>query len=74
MIRVKIVNKKGLIQVMEMLKKFIPCHLMPKKGYYWGKTVCLNINKKDAPEFFSKIGSIRYPHHRVVRKKLNLPV
>ena len=59
-IRVKCVNKKGLIQLMEMLKKFVPCHLTPKKGFYWGKTVCININKKDVPKFFSKIGSIRY--------------
>jgi len=72
-IKVKIVNKKAFIQVMEILKKFVPCHLMPKKGFYWGKTVCLSMNKKDAPKFFSKIGSIRYPHHRVVRKKLNQP-
>ena len=64
MIRVKCVNKRGLIQLMKMLKKFVPCHLMPKKGFYWGKTVCVNINKKDAPNFFSKIGSIRYPMSR----------
>jgi hypothetical protein len=66
-IRVKIVNKRALAQVMEMLKKFVPCHLTPKKGYYWGKTVCLNINKKDTPKFFSQIGSIRYPYHRSAR-------
>lgn len=59
-IRLKIVNKKGLIQIMEMLRKFVPCHITPKKGFYWGNTVCLNINKKNAPKFFSKIGSIRY--------------
>ena len=59
-IRVKCVNKKGLSQLMRMLKEFVPSHLRPKKGFYWGNTVCININKKDAPMFFSKIGSIRY--------------
>jgi len=59
-IRVKCINKEGLKQIIEMLRKFVPCHLTPKKGFYWGKTVCVNINKKDAPKFFSKIGSIRY--------------
>lgn len=63
-IRVKCVNKKGLKQIVKMLKKFVPCHLMPKKGFYWGQTVCININKKDVPKFFSKIGSIRYPMSR----------
>ena len=63
-IRVKCVNKKGLIQIIEMLKRFVPCHLMPKKGFYWGHTVCININKKDVLDFFSKIGSIRYPMRR----------
>ncbi|HXK32373.1 MAG: hypothetical protein A2Z68_01610 [Candidatus Nealsonbacteria bacterium RBG_13_38_11] len=58
-IRVKCVNKKGLIQLLKMLRKFVPCHLTPKKGFYWGKTVCININKKDSPKFFSKIGSLR---------------
>jgi len=59
-IRVKCVNKKGLTQLIKMLKEFVPCHLMPKKGFYWGHTVCINTNKKDAPRFFSRIGSIRY--------------
>ena len=59
-IRVKCVNKKGLTQLMKMLKEFVPCNLMPKKGFYWGHTVCLNVNRKNTPEFFSKIGSIRY--------------
>ena len=63
-IRVKCVNKKGLGQIIRILRKFVPCHLMPKKGFYWGKTVCININKKDASKFFSKIGSIRYPMSR----------
>jgi hypothetical protein len=72
-IRVKIVNKKGLIQVMKMLKRFVPCHLTPKRGFYWGKTVCLNINKKDVPKFFSEIGSVRYPSHRKIRKSRNSP-
>jgi len=58
-IRVKCVNKKGLTQLMKMVNNFVPCHLMPKKGFYWGKTVCLNINKSDAPKYFSKIGSVR---------------
>jgi predicted Rdx family selenoprotein len=72
-IRVKIVNKKGLIQVMKMLKRFVSCHLAPKKGFYWGKTVCLNINKKDVPKFFSKIGSVRYPSPRKIYKSRNSP-
>jgi len=59
-IRVKCVNKEGLKQLVKMLNKFVPCHLLPKKGSYWGKTFCISINKKDAPKFFSKIGSIRY--------------
>lgn len=63
-IRVKCVNKQGLKQLAKMVNNFVPCHLTPKKGFYWGKTVCININKKDAPKFFSKIGSIRYPMGR----------
>ncbi len=59
-IRVKCVNKKGLQQITRMLDEFIPCHLLPKKGSYWGKTYCININKKDVPKFFSKIGTLRY--------------
>lgn len=59
-IRVKCVNKKGLFQLAKMVNKFVPCHIRPRNGYYWGKTVCVNINKRDAPQFFSKIGSLRY--------------
>ena len=66
-IRVKCVNKPGLTQVKKMLNKFLPCHLNPKNGFYWGKTVCLNINKADVNKYFSKIGSIRY--HRGVHRK-----
>lgn len=58
-IRVKCVNQKGLIQVAKMLERFVPCHIMPKKGFYWGNTVCININKKDVSKFLKEIGSIR---------------
>lgn len=59
-IRVKCVNKPGLLQVKNMLEKFVPCNLLPKEGFYWGKTVCINIKKADVSKFFSEIGSIRY--------------
>lgn len=59
-IRVKCVNKKGLQQITKILNEFIPCNLLPKKGSYWGNTFCISINKKDAPKYFSKIGSLRY--------------
>ncbi|MDD4989965.1 MAG: hypothetical protein PHW31_01490 [Candidatus Pacebacteria bacterium] len=59
-IRLKCVNKKGLVQLQEMLSKFIPCHLLPKKGFYANHSVCLNINKKDALDFLAKIGSVKY--------------
>jgi len=59
-IRVKCVNNEGLKQLVKMLNKFVSCHLSPKIGSYWGKTFCISINKKDAPKFFSKIGSVRY--------------
>jgi len=59
-IRVKCVNKKGLQEVTKILNEFVPCHLLPKKGSYWGNTYCININKKDVPKYLSKIGSLRY--------------
>lgn len=59
-IRVKCVNKKGLQQLTKIVNNFVPCNLMPKKGFYWGKTVCLTIKRKDASKFFKKIGSVRY--------------
>jgi len=65
-IRVKCVNKKGLQQITEMLNEFVPCHLLPKRGSYWGNTYCININKKDTPKFFSKIGSLRYQGNKKV--------
>lgn len=62
-IRVRSVNRNGLIQVTEMLKEFVPSHITPKKDYYPDHSVYLNINKSDAGKYFSKIGSLRYRHN-----------
>ncbi len=71
-IRVKCVNKQGLKQLTKMVNNFVPCNLRPKRGSYWGKTFCISISKKDAPKFFSKIGSIRYkPGSRMVSKAVS---
>ena len=59
-IRVRSVNRKGLTQVMKMLKEFTPCHITPKKDYYPDTSVYLNINKNDAEKYFHKIGSLRH--------------
>lgn len=59
-IRVRSVNRKGLTQVMKMVREFTPCHITPKKNYYPDHSVYLNINKSDVEKYFSKIGSLRY--------------
>lgn len=59
-IRVRSVNRKGLTQVMRMLREFVPCHITPKNKYYPDGSVYLNINKIDAEKYFFKIGSLRY--------------
>ncbi|MEW6102132.1 MAG: hypothetical protein AB1481_07590 [Candidatus Omnitrophota bacterium] len=59
-IRVRSVNRKGITQLMRMVREFIPCHITPKKGYYSDSSVYLNINKNYASKYFSKIGSLRY--------------
>lgn len=63
-IRVRSVNKKGLIQLMKMVREFVPCHITPNKGYYPDSSIYLNINKNDAEKYFSKIGSLRYKNNR----------
>ena len=60
MIRVRSVNRDGLTQVMKMAREFVPCHITPEQDYYPDHSVYLNINKSDAPKYFSKIGSLRY--------------
>lgn len=64
-IRVRSVNRKGLAQVMRLLKVFVPCHITPKNGYYPDRSVYLNINKNDAQDYFSKIGSLRYSNNKI---------
>ena len=59
-IRVRSVNRKGLIQVMKMLIEFVPCHITPEKKCYPDGTIYLNINKNDTEKYFSKLGSLRY--------------
>ena len=59
-IRVKCVNKQGLLSVQKMLERFMPCNLTPVIGRYWGGTVCLNIRKENVPQYFREIGSLRY--------------
>jgi hypothetical protein len=63
-IRVRSVNRKGLTQVMKMLRGFVPCHITPKKKNYPDGSVYLNINKIDAGKYFSKIGSLRYSNDK----------
>ena len=58
-IRVRSVNRDGLAQVMKMARVFVPCHITPENGYYPDHSAYLNINKIDAPKYFSKIGSLR---------------
>ena len=59
-IRVRSVNRKGITQVMKMLREFLPCHITPKKKYYPDGSIYLNINKIDTEKYFFKIGSLRY--------------
>lgn len=59
-IRVRSVNRKGMAQIMKMLREFLPCHITPKKRCYPDGSVYLNVNKIDAGKYFSKIGSLRY--------------
>lgn len=59
-IRLKSVNKKGVCQVADILRTFVPCHITPRKGLYTDKTVYLNIRRKDINNFFIKIGSLTY--------------
>ena len=66
-IRVRSVNRKGLTQLMKMLKEFVPCHITPKKDYYPDESIYLNINKNDAEKYFSKIGSLRYSNNKIRR-------
>ncbi len=63
-IRVRSVNRDGLVQVMSMLKRFAPCHITPKIGTYPDTSVYLNINKSEAAKYFSKIGSLRYQNRK----------
>ncbi|MCX5695714.1 MAG: hypothetical protein NTW18_03485 [Candidatus Omnitrophica bacterium] len=60
MIRVRSVNRKGIIQLKRMLSEFVPSHITPIRNYYPDHSVYLNINKIDAGKFFSQIGSLRY--------------
>jgi hypothetical protein len=62
-IRVRSVNRKGLTQVMKMLREFVPSHITPKKKCYQDGSVYLNINKIDTEKYFSKIGSLRYKNN-----------
>ncbi len=59
-IRVRSVNRKGIIQVIKILKEFLPSHITPKNKYYPDGSVYLNINKSDAGKYFSRIGSLRF--------------
>ncbi|MDO8661895.1 MAG: hypothetical protein Q7K98_01565 [Candidatus Omnitrophota bacterium] len=59
-IRVRFVNRKGITQLKKMLNEFVPSHITPKNDYYPDHSVYLNINKRDAGKYFSKIGSLRY--------------
>jgi len=59
-IRVRSVNRRGITQLMKMLREFLPSHITPKNDYYPDRSVYLNINKDDAEKYFSKIGSLRY--------------
>lgn len=58
-IRVKVVNKKGLKQIQGLLNEFIPSIINPKKGSYRG-AYSLDISRKFTPEYFQKIGSLRF--------------
>ncbi|MBI4117294.1 MAG: hypothetical protein HY451_01230 [Parcubacteria group bacterium] len=64
-IRVKIVNKKGLKQIQRLLNNFLPSVINPKQGSYREKRPCrgaysLDISRKFTPEYFGKIGSLRF--------------
>jgi hypothetical protein len=59
-IRVRSVNRKGVIQAMKMLKEFMPSHVTPKNNCYPDGSVYLNINKRESRKYFSMIGSLRY--------------
>lgn len=63
-IRVRSVNRKGLTQVVKILREFVPCHITPKKKNYPDGSVYLNINKIDAEKYFSKVGSLRYSNDK----------
>ena len=58
-IRVKIVNEKGLKQLRNILKEFVPCNITPKTGSYWGKTYCLNVLKSNVDKYNKITGSNR---------------
>lgn len=59
-IRVRSVNRKGLTQVMKMVREYVSCHITPINGTYPDGSVYLNINKIDINKYFSLIGSLRY--------------
>lgn len=60
-IRVRSVNRPGLEQAAQMLRRFVPCHLTPAVGLYPDTSCYLAVPKSARKRFFELIGSGKCP-------------
>ena len=60
-IRARSVNRRGLEQAAEMLRRFVPCHLTPAQGLYPDSSCYLVVNKPYRSQFLRVIGSSKAP-------------
>ena len=59
-IRVRSVNRPGLIQARKMLAHFVPCHLTPARGLYPDDSCYLVVLAAARPRFLRLIGSTKF--------------
>ena len=59
-IRARSVNRRGLEQAAEMLRRFVPCHLTPRHGLYPDGSCYLVVLKRWRAEFLQLIGSTKF--------------
>lgn len=59
-IRVRSVNRRGIEQIVPMLRAFVPCHVTPSRGLYPDGTCYLVVPKAAQGRFLSAIGSLKF--------------
>lgn len=62
-IRVRSVNRAGLTQVVEMLRRFVPCHITPAQGLYRDGSCYLAVPTSARTPFLQQVGSLKYRHN-----------